>query len=516
MEIKNNKKSIALLFLGIFLLSGFFIVPWYAKRYLKNFLEQKIPSTVTLNYTDLNVNLFKRSIVLDSVSVNIRSKKATEFHSVLYFEALHLRGIDYYDLLFTDRLSLGELSFVNPDLAYYPDLRLPVEKDHSNNDSKAIHIGEIIMSNGSLKVLNNKEDATVAIGSLNLNIINFNGTEHPFKELPFNLKDVKISAQKVYFKNTDFEKFAIDSLTLNKNKIVFRNFKIIPEYDKVELSKHLETERDYVKLSIPKITIDAIGLQLQENKIGCSAELVEIIKPNLEIYRDKLVPDDQSVKSLYSKSLRNLAFDLEISQTKIKDGYISYTERVDTDSNAGKLYFEKVSATLDNISNRKETKKTEIKINSTFMGAASLELNWSFDVNNETDAVFVSGAVMNLPATVLDPFLKRNMNVLTEGTLKQMYFTFEGDRIASKGGMKMKYGDFKVKILRKNSSKVNQILTAVGSLFIKKGSDGNKDHGFRYGDIEAERDATKSFFNYLWINVQSGLVSVLTGDGEKD
>lgn len=81
--------------------------------------------------------------------------------------------------------------------------------------------------------------------------------------------------------------------------------------------------------------------------------------------------------------------------------------------------------------------------------------------------------------------------------------------------MKMKYDDFKFNILRKKSSKVNKFLTAIGNIFIKDGDKNTNPEGFRYGDIEAERDPTKSFFNYLWINVKSGVISTLTGNGEK-
>ena len=95
-----------------------------------------------------------------------------------------------------------------------------------------------------------------------------------------------------------------------------------------------------------------------------------------------------------------------------------------------------------------------------------------------------------------------------------MYFTFYGNNIASKGEMKMKYDDFEFKILRQNSFKINKVLTAIGNIFINDGSNTNSN-GFRFGEINAERDTTKSFFNYLWINVKSGVVNTLTGNGKK-
>ena len=62
--------------------------------------------------------------------------------------------------------------------------------------------------------------------------------------------------------------------------------------------------------------------------------------------------------------------------------------------------------------------------------------------------------------------------------------------------------------------KINKFLTSIGNIFVSNRSKTNAG-GYRYGDINADRIVTKSFFNYLWINLKSGIVSTLTGSGEK-
>ncbi len=132
-----------------------------------------------------------------------------------------------------------------------------------------------------------------------------------------------------------------------------------------------------------------------------------------------------------------MSFDLNINQLKIKNGYVSYAELVDPNKKAGKLFFDQVDATVYQISNLKNAKKTEIKIESRLMGTAPLTLNWSFDVNNTADTFAVTGSVSNLEAQVLNPFFQSNLNAITEGTLEQMYFNFQGNITASKGEMKI-------------------------------------------------------------------------------
>ena len=70
-----------------------------------------------------------------------------------------------------------------------------------------------------------------------------------------------------------------------------------------------------------------------------------------------------------------------------------------------------------------------------------------------------------------------------------------------------------VQLLNKKDN-VNKFLTTIGNLFVNDGSKTDED-GYRHGTINVNRNQTKSFFNYLWLNVQDGLISTLTGNGEK-
>ncbi|WFO14783.1 hypothetical protein M601_012620 [Cellulophaga baltica 4] len=62
---------------------------------------------------------------------------------------------------------------------------------------------------------------------------------------------------------------------------------------------------------------------------------------------------------------------------------------------------------------------------------------------------------------------------------------------------------------------MNKFLTTVVNLFTNDGSN-TDEYGFRHGQIKVERDPTKSFFNYLWINVKDGILHTMVGNGKKE
>ncbi|MFL9830895.1 hypothetical protein ABS764_08545 [Flavobacterium sp. ST-87] len=520
MSSKNNKRITLIVLIGSFLIVGFFITQWWVKNYIKDFLSDKTPSLFTVEYSDLDFSLLQGNIVLYHPSVKIKDSVVSKNHTYLQLEEIQLKGIGYWNLLFNNTVSLSNLTLTNPKINHYPYHRIVSKKDKKKQPEKGIKtitINDLNIINGDLSVMKNKTDSiSVSVSSYDLKASGLKLNLQTLATVPFVYTRFYVKAKNIVLNHSDYESFKIDSINSIKNNVVIKNLQLIPKYTKQELSKHLKKERDHMQLKIPEIVINEPDINYAGNRLGITTESVEITEPNLEIYRDKLIADDLTVKPLYSKSLRKLGFNLDIRQTKIKNGYISYAELVEADKNAGKIFFKNVNAVVANICNLKDAKKTEIKIHSKFMGEAPLELNWSFDVNNQADALYVSGSIMNLPAPVLNPFFKPNLNVITEGTLQQMYFTFSGDNIKSSGTMKMKYEDFKFNILRKKTSKINKFLTAIGNIFIKDGDKNTNPQGFRYGTIEAERDPTKSFFNYLWINVKSGVISTLTGDGKKE
>ena len=174
-----------------------------------------------------------------------------------------------------------------------------------------------------------------------------------------------------------------------------------------------------------------------------------------------------------------------------------------------------VNASIKNLSNTNQNdKKTKISANSNFMAKVPMSLDISFDVTNKEDVFLASGQFENFNAQIVNDFFESNLNAKAEGEIEQIYFTFYGNKMDSKGDLKMKYKDFRFEILNQNKG-VNEFLSAIGNLFVNSGSKTDQD-GFRHGKIDVKRNSNKSFFNYLWINVESGLISTLTGDGEKE
>ncbi|WP_373940944.1 hypothetical protein OEG92_13890 [Polaribacter sejongensis] len=210
---------------------------------------------------------------------------------------------------------------------------------------------------------------------------------------------------------------------------------------------------------------------------------------------------------MYSKSLRDLPFNIDVKNVDIKNSKIVYEEYIIENNKPGILIFDKLRAQISNINNSsdKATKLTTAKIQSNFMEHCPLDIEWTFDINNKNDNFRITGSLFDVNSKNMSSFLLPTMNVKMDGYIDKMYFDFEGNDFASNGKLNLDFKNFNIKVLEKDKTK-NKVLSWLANLFIK---DSSKNGIVKVETENVERDTTKSFWNFFWINVQKGLQNSL-------
>ena len=93
------------------------------------------------------------------------------------------------------------------------------------------------------------------------------------------------------------------------------------------------------------------------------------------------------------------------------------------------------------------------------------------------------------------------LNVKAKGGIEDMRFNFYGDKESATGDMKLVYKNFKVEVLKEDGEEKNKLLSALANLIVNnKATSTEKEQK----NIKTTRDATKSFWNYLWKNIRNG------------
>lgn len=492
-----------------------------AKNAVADFLDRKLPHHVQLQYKSMHANVLSGTIGIRDISINFYDRDSMILNTKVKMDGLSLEGLGYWDFLVNSKIDVRRLLIERPEVRHYPDRILPKKENEPEGVVqllKVISIKELSVQNGSLDLLSDDVDSTaVAMRNVNFSVENASTGPHLITEkIPVEYGNYELNADSLYVNLGPYEKLDVATLLWNREGAAVTGLLLQSKYDKIALSTKLIEERDHVDLKIPEMRLDSIRFGFEKDTFFIATGKGTINDPALELYRDKFIADDKTKKKLYSQSIRQLPIHLDVPEIEIVNGKVVYSERVADITDPGKLSFEKLNARLSNISNTYPPgEKTFIKAKTRFMGEADMTLDWSFDVNNTNDTFFSAGTVANFNTASINPFLESNARANASGSIDQLYFTIHGNSISSSGDMKMKYKDFRFQVLKKNRSGINKVLTAIGNMFIDDGSKTDAA-GFRYGSITAERDPTKSFFSYLWLNVRNGTLSTLTGNGEKE
>ncbi|PKP26860.1 MAG: hypothetical protein CVU03_01465 [Bacteroidetes bacterium HGW-Bacteroidetes-2] len=366
------------------------------------------------------------------------------------------------------------------------------------------------IKNANFTLLNEEESKKLSVENYSLSlkdmVVNHTTIQ---QKIPYLFSEIELQTGALFYQLNDYDVLSYSDFSLHNHQLQISNLSIQTKYDKIALSKKITKERDHLDMQIPTFYIQNFNFKVVDTSFYVSGKDIIIENPTLKVYRDKSVADDTSIKSLYSESIRNIPFLLTIDSLHIKNASISYEEKVKRERPAGKIYFSNLNAKGSNLSNTyaEGEKETTIYITSVFMEESPLTIDWKFDIKNIEDKFHLKGNLGVLNATKMNSFTKSNLNMNIEGILNKTYFNIHGNNTFSQVDLRLSYDNFKIEILDKKNKK-NWLLSSVANIFVKKNTV-SKTGTFKEGEATATRNRNKSFFNYLWINIQEGLKQIM-------
>ncbi|HSI70018.1 MAG TPA: hypothetical protein VK941_07285, partial [Gillisia sp.] len=300
---------------------------------------------------------------------------------------------------------------------------------------------------------------------------------------------------------------AIESILLQEGELEIGNFKFQPKFSKVDHDGAIPHEKDRVDVTVKSLNFKNFNWGFENDSLMVASPEVELVGAEVEIYRNKLLPDDQRIKPMYSEMLRKLGIKLKLDTVNLSESTIIYEEKVDEGRPAGTLKFGNVEASIKNLTNvnidAEDFPATTIEAKSNFMGQSTLTLNWEFDVSNLRDEFHINGSFAGIDARAINPFMKPVMNVETEGKIESLFYNFHGNRDEATGDMKLAYRDFKISILKDGEEEKKSFLSGLVNLFLKNDVV-NED--VSQENINVERDKTKSIWNFFWLCIREGSI----------
>ena len=487
----------------------------FIKSKIKKALSEDLPPTIQLTYENLDFSLLSKNITLKNIHV-VFTEEPSDTIANATIKSIFIRNISYGKILWNGNLEVDKFIIENANATYFikkDTLKRANDKAVKQFD-KVIKIKNFEIKNSGFESKFVKTDSTlIKVEDININLKNCSVTKETLlAKIPFVYDSYKIKCGELYLNASKYEAIKIDSINIDKNAFM-NGFSLKTKYNKDEFQRKLRKEKDYIDLKIPTIKIEGLDFGFKNDKLYFEMISGRIKNLKLEMYRNKLLPDDLVRKPMFLETLYNLPLAITIPEIKLENGSIRYSELVKENTKPGEIFFAEINSTITNLSNTTDTEIVFIN-KAKLMGTAPIHLEWSFYKKENHNLYKAYGIIKNFETENINPFLKSNLRAEARGTINELYFTISGDDYTSSGDMKMKYTNFGFVVLQKDRLGVNKLLTAIGNIFTNDGSK-TDENGYRYGEIKVERNPTKSFFNYLWINVKDGILSTFTSNGKK-
>lgn len=477
---------------------------WVEKK-LQSKLDEKVEEG-SLRYESLSVNLFTNqfSIRMPHWTDYKNNTKTKEISA----HQVNVSNISYRQFLFNGVIQIENIDVINPKADFYPRQVDTILSGKEKKEFKNILIGNLNLENGSVRYF--KQDTIqqtlyCQIPQLSINKIRIDSSTI-LQAIPFQYETYFFESDSFMYRMNDLYDLAVKKFSGEEGRLSLDSLQIIPRYTKYEFQAHIPYQKARVDLCIPRTELSNINWILDRDSLEFSASEIKLIGADLSLYKDNRLKEYPYTKPLYSKMIRNLPLKVDIDSIHVIDGALTFQLRTKKEPPPGNVYIQNINATIAHVTNidlnRSDFPRTNVSADALFMKESKIHLDWSFDINNKSDAFKVSGTLSRISENGINYFLTPALNVAADGAIDRLAFNFAGNNLLSTGDVYINYDALRINLLKKDGTKRRRWINSVLNFLLRKKLDGATEKK----GVQVKRTQNKSFWDYLWEMVKEGTI----------
>lgn len=488
-----------------------------------------------LNLASGNATLSDFKLVPDTNVYNklVALKKAPDNLFILSVKKLTIKNVGARKAYQEKILNIDNITIDKPDLTvinkrYAFNDTVKVGKPKSpyqliKNTFKQLRIDSVALKDISLNYINKSNPVTkqTALKHLDINISDvaidsLSGNDpnrfYYTKGVNVTIHDYHIETPDGLY-NADLKKIYFST---SERKIVLDKVSFTPKYNHTEFYQQTGEAGDIYNLKFKQIAINDIDLQSFLRSQKLYAGTIDINKPDVQIYTNNAYKGKKTSKigKDPQQALQKVSLDMHLNRLNIKNANINYSETDATSGYTGQILFTHTNGYFLNVTNDAAAKRKnpymKAFINTRFMDAAPLQVNFRFNLNAKNGAFNYSGVLGQFDGKVLDKLVKPLALVHVESAdIQKLAFNVDGSNYGGKGHLEFYYRNLKIQLLKKVDGKAELqkqglISMLANNLILESNNPDNKGV-FRPGPIDVQREPTVSFFSFLYKGLLDGL-----------
>lgn len=328
-------------------------------------------------------------------------------------------------------------------------------------------------------------DADIKASLMDLENLEFNQLEHLRFQL---LKQNGGVLHDIFVENLDYKNhtFSVDT------------FRVLTRYSKAEYIKYIPEQIGHIDLVAQRLIIDSVDLKLTKNKLEkISLNKIDIEAFELDVYKDKTIPEYSKHKPTYGQLMQKLDFEIEGNALETKNSRISFSMMKD-DQKVSRIDLNDVNARLTHINNIPDLKQNAILIGTFRLSPKSMvgvDLAYNQYAKVETFQLDVHAKNIETSSvnSMVRPAVKAELHgVVTEITSHMV------SRGTADGTFIMHSDDLTVDLFNKEGKRRKVISFFAGQLANPHNEKMVEIHDF-------EKDPTRTMWRYIWFFLLEGI-----------
>lgn len=294
-KIKNYRKILYWVGGILVLLIGLNIgINQWIKSKLPAIIKEKNDTAYEFEFEDLSFSIFSSSISIEKVSIKPKANYDQPIPLVVSAEIgeVSVIGVNFIKLLTKKNLSAYSIQINEPDITYTQSEK----KDSTPNNSKlgnSMNVSNFEINNGKFKLLSQKLEKLSEIHNINIEIGGVNLSERTLeKDIPFTYTSFQLTCDSIYYKINPSQELKSNSLKVNDNLFLLKNFKVNSIENVAELNPQKIGYRLMPDIAAPNVTFTGLDWGYDKSdEFYFTANTLKFDSVDINIKNDKVDPN---------------------------------------------------------------------------------------------------------------------------------------------------------------------------------------------------------------------------------
>nr|WKN36759.1 hypothetical protein K4G66_30810 [Tunicatimonas sp. TK19036] len=463
--------------------------------------------------------------------------------------SLQVVGLDVEKAYLKGEIDMQEVNLMNPQIDVFNFASASASDTSSGTPTSAwseisppylkeLAINQINLTNGTVKVYQHQDDDTPAFGAerLDLSVLGLlvdstsytrfvSETPESSRAVSGNITRRLLLADDLLVRIRDYQiavgdtlytaKADMISLSTKNPQLEISEFVLEPRVPRYLYKDYFSTQKTRVAAQIQTIRLIDIDFEELIRSHHFKAHSLTIDDIQIDAFKDARAPrNEDRVLPMHQDMLLNMNLLISLDTIRVSNGFINYAERAPEAGSDGIITFDKFNALLLNVTNHPDRVRDSVvfsmAVNTEIMGKGDLKATFRFPMADQQKSFTASGSLGPIDLQAFNPILEPAAFVhIKKGYANGMRFLIQGNQHRAIGAMRFNYEDLAIQLVDKSKGRPGldeRVGSFIANTFVVK-SDNPRSLFLRVGEINYERDPSRSMFSYWWRSLLSGIKS---------